>query len=147
MLLTILRWILVLPSAVIGPVVVVMLLKLLIAFIGVTGDITGGLGPTIFFENEQGVLYLIFEYGFTAALFVIIGTYTAPDYRKVVSVILGSFIYAYFVLQVVLVVLHHENLVSTFPIVYGIAASIGASIAIWSVFEKPDAELVDWVNG
>jgi hypothetical protein len=75
----ILRWVAVLPAAIIGSLIVYMIAK----FIGRWFSPVDGVG----------IIGLIFEIGYSfilGAMFVIVGSLVAPEYRKTTSVVLAT---------------------------------------------------------
>jgi len=121
------KWVLVLPVAILSPLVLITGLKVAMLILGFADWRWA-------FSNESSPLVLMVEYALFAAVFVLAGVFTAPSNKRTAAVLLASVFYLYFFAQGFVILLFPEMIEGWFPIVYGFSSVIAASLATRAVF-------------
>ena len=130
-MMSIFKWILVLPVAILSPLVLITGLKVAMLIVGFADWRWA-------FSNESSPLVLMVEYALFAAVFVLAGVFTAPSGKRTLAVLLASVFYLYLFAQVFIILLFPEMIASWLPIVYGFSSVIAASLATRAVFKDEE---------
>jgi hypothetical protein len=134
---TILRWVLVLPGALLAPIILVLVLDLCMGLLSLTDTRWS-------FSFEKGFLGLIVEYFIVGTIFVFSGSLIAPGSRKTVATLLASLFYLLLFVQIIVILFFREAVVSLSPIAYGFAGALGATSALRTILRNPNRGIRDW---
>ena len=124
----ILRWIAVLPAALIGSILVYAIAKLI-----------GNLFSPV---DAVGLTWYFYEFGYnlvSGAMFVVIGSFVAPEYNKTTSIVLATIGVCVCVLSLV-IQLFYIGEFDIKVIIGGVASAIGCISGSIQIHEDRDAK-------
>lgn len=126
-----LRWVLVLPTALLVPTIIIAGLNLMLLLVGLVDWRWS-------FSLDKSFMGLVVEYAFFGLISIYSGVLMAPFAKKAVAIVLASLFYIYLGVQIYVVVTFSEAIVSSLPVVYGIVGAAAASYAVFQVFRDEE---------